>query len=341
MATVYLAHDLRHDRPVALKVLHPRARRLARPRAVPARDPPRRPAPASPHPDRARLGRGRRPALVHHAVRRGRVAPRPAAARAASSRWTTRSGSPPRPPARSTTPTSTAWCTATSSPRTSCSPGTAARSSPTSASPARSAGDDGLTETGLAIGTPAYMSPEQAAGDQALDARTDLYSLASVLYEMLAGEPPFTGPTAQAIVVKRLTEPAPSVRAVAADRAGRRGRGHPAGAGAGAGGPVRHGRRSSPGRCTRHGTAGTASDVAHRRHDGDALRPTRGRHRAVAAARWRPSPSPPASSSAAGCCSPGGATDAGGEARRRAPASSPCCRSRTWATPPTPTSPTA
>jgi serine/threonine-protein kinase len=74
-------------------------------------------------------------------------------------------------------------------------------------------GDDGLTQTGFSVGTPAYMSPEQAAGDKALDARTDIYSLASVLYEMLAGEPPFTGPTAQAIVAKRLTEPAPSVRA--------------------------------------------------------------------------------------------------------------------------------
>jgi len=75
-------------------------------------------------------------------------------------------------------------------------------------------GEDGLTQTGLAIGTPAYMSPEQAAGDKALDARTDQYSLASVLYEMLAGEAPWTGPTAQAIAAKRLTEPAPSVRSV-------------------------------------------------------------------------------------------------------------------------------
>ncbi|HSR91283.1 MAG TPA: protein kinase, partial [Gemmatimonadales bacterium] len=73
---------------------------------------------------------------------------------------------------------------------------------------------DRLTETGLAIGTPAYMSPEQAAGEPNLDARTDVYSLAAVLYEMLAGEPPFTGATIQALIVKRLTEPAPSVRAI-------------------------------------------------------------------------------------------------------------------------------
>ncbi|HUR95460.1 MAG TPA: serine/threonine-protein kinase [Gemmatimonadales bacterium] len=73
-------------------------------------------------------------------------------------------------------------------------------------------GDGGLTQTGLAIGTPAYMSPEQAAGDKTLDARSDVYSLASVLYELLAGEPPFAGPTAQATALRRLTDPPPSVR---------------------------------------------------------------------------------------------------------------------------------
>jgi len=71
---------------------------------------------------------------------------------------------------------------------------------------------DRVTATGLAIGTPQYMSPEQAAADRDVDPRSDLYSLGCVLYEMLAGEPPFTGPTAQAIVARRLSTPAPSVR---------------------------------------------------------------------------------------------------------------------------------
>jgi serine/threonine-protein kinase len=74
------------------------------------------------------------------------------------------------------------------------------------------AGTGRLTETGLAVGTPAYMSPEQAAGESDLDGRSDLYALASVLYEMLAGEAPYSGPTAQAVMAKRFTDPAPSVR---------------------------------------------------------------------------------------------------------------------------------
>ncbi len=68
------------------------------------------------------------------------------------------------------------------------------------------AGGDRLTESGLAVGTPQYMSPEQATGHRDLDARTDVYGLGAVLYEMLAGEPPFTGATAQAMIAKLLTE---------------------------------------------------------------------------------------------------------------------------------------
>jgi len=73
--------------------------------------------------------------------------------------------------------------------------------------------DEHLTQAGSSMGTPAYMSPEQASGDKAVDARTDVYSLGCVLYDMLAGEPPFTGSTAWAIIAKWLTEPIPSVRA--------------------------------------------------------------------------------------------------------------------------------
>ncbi len=68
------------------------------------------------------------------------------------------------------------------------------------------AGGEQLTTTGVAVGTPQYMSPEQATGGCELDARTDVYSLGAVMYEMLAGEPPHTGPTVQTVIAKLLTE---------------------------------------------------------------------------------------------------------------------------------------
>jgi serine/threonine-protein kinase len=73
-------------------------------------------------------------------------------------------------------------------------------------------GEHPITGTGIAIGTPGYMSPEQASGDSHLDARADVYGLAAVCYEMLVGEPPFTGATSQAILAKVLSGEVPSVR---------------------------------------------------------------------------------------------------------------------------------
>ncbi len=76
------------------------------------------------------------------------------------------------------------------------------------------AAGDRLTGTGLTLGTPAYMSPEQSAGSTRLDGRSDIYSLGCVLYEMLAGQPPFLGPTPQAILARHAVDPIPSLRTV-------------------------------------------------------------------------------------------------------------------------------
>jgi eukaryotic-like serine/threonine-protein kinase len=68
------------------------------------------------------------------------------------------------------------------------------------------AGGNRITQTGLSLGTPAYMSPEQATGDRVIDARSDIYSLGAMTYEMLTGEPPHTGNTSQAVIARMLTE---------------------------------------------------------------------------------------------------------------------------------------
>ncbi|HEX2722815.1 MAG TPA: protein kinase [Gemmatimonadaceae bacterium] len=77
-----------------------------------------------------------------------------------------------------------------------------------------SAGGGRLTQTGLSLGTPQYMSPEQATGEREIDARSDLYSLAAVTYEMLGGEPPHTGTTMQAVIARMLTERPRNVRSM-------------------------------------------------------------------------------------------------------------------------------
>ncbi len=76
------------------------------------------------------------------------------------------------------------------------------------------AGSERLTETGIAVGTPAYMSPEQAFGEEHLDGRSDIYALGCVLYEMLGGDPPFTGSSAQAILARKVVDQIPSLRTV-------------------------------------------------------------------------------------------------------------------------------
>jgi Tol biopolymer transport system component len=76
------------------------------------------------------------------------------------------------------------------------------------------AGGHRITQTGVSLGTPSYMSPEQATGDRTIDARTDIYSLGAMLYEMLTGEPPHTGMTAQAIIARVLTEKPRDIRTV-------------------------------------------------------------------------------------------------------------------------------
>jgi serine/threonine-protein kinase len=218
MATVYLAHDLKYDRPVALKVLHPElgqmlgaerfqreirvAARLQHPHILTVLDSGEIASPAATllwftmpfvHGEslRARLQRERQ-LPVEDAIRIAREAAQ--ALQYAHDQGVIHRDIKPEN------------LLLTRDGNTLVADFGVARALGAGAEESR------LTETGLVVGTPAYMSPEQASGDKGLDARTDLYSLGAVLYEMLAGEAPYTGATIQALIVKRLTEPPPSVR---------------------------------------------------------------------------------------------------------------------------------
>ncbi len=96
-----------------------------------------------------------------------------------------------------------------------------------------------MTETGLSLGTPHYMSPEQATAEKEITARSDVYSLASVCYEMLAGQPPHLGGAAQQIIMKIIAEPVQPVTQLRKSRAAQRGRGTRQGAREAARRPVR------------------------------------------------------------------------------------------------------
>jgi len=213
MATVYLAHDLRHDRPVALKVIHPElgaalgerflreirvAARLAHPHILTVHDS----GDAEgllwytmPVVDgeslRARLRR-EGPLPLDEAVRIGRSVAE-ALDFAHGQGIVHRDIKPENILLFGNEPMVADFGIALA---------------------VDAADQERLTLTGLSLGTPAYMSPEQALGDTRVDRRSDLYSLGCVVYEMLAGEPPYTGPTPQAIVAKRLTGPPPPLGAV-------------------------------------------------------------------------------------------------------------------------------
>jgi serine/threonine protein kinase len=212
MATVYLAHDLKHDRPVALKVLHPElasvlgperfqreiklAARLQHPHILTVHDSGEAAGQlwfTMPYVEgetlRQRLTRERQLPLE--------VAVRIATEAARALEYAHRHGVIHR----DIKPENLLL---TSDGSTLVADFGIAR--------ALASSNDRLTETGLAVGTPAYMSPEQASGERELDARTDIYALGAILYETLAGEPPFTGPTAQAILAKRFTGEVPRVR---------------------------------------------------------------------------------------------------------------------------------
>ena len=231
MSRVFVADESALGRKVVVKVLAPELADGDQRRAVRARDPARRAAAAAEH----------RPACSPPATSDGLPyytmpfvdgeSLRARLARGARCRSPRRSASCATSRARSPTRTSTASCTATSSRRTCCSPA-ARRSSPTSASPRRSPrrarrptrhGSATLTQLGTSLGTPAYMAPEQAAGDPNTDHRADLYALGVVAYELLAGAQPFADRTTpQQLLAAHMREIPPSLADAATRRRRRR-----------------------------------------------------------------------------------------------------------------------
>jgi eukaryotic-like serine/threonine-protein kinase len=211
MATVYLAHDLRHDRPVALKILHPElsailgAERFQREIKTTARLDHPHILPVFDSGDTAGLLWYTMPYVegesLRDRLRREVQLPFEEAVRLSNEVADALDYAHVRGIIhRDIKPENILLA------------GGHARVADFGVAKALAVGHEGqLTETGMSVGTPAYMSPEQASGGQ-VDGRSDIYALGCVLYEMLAGEPPFTGRTPQAVIAKRILEPVPHVR---------------------------------------------------------------------------------------------------------------------------------
>ena len=198
MATVYLARDARHHRRVAIKVLHPELAAVARRRAVPEA---RSEVTAElQHPHILPLfdsGERRRAAVLRDAVRRRRDAARAARAREAAAGRRRAAHRDARWPTRSSTRTRHGVIHRDIKPENILlHDGHGARRRLRHRARRRSTpAGERMTQTGLSLGTPQYMAPEQAMGERASTPARDIYALGAVTYEMLAGEPPFTGPT--------------------------------------------------------------------------------------------------------------------------------------------------
>ena len=213
MATVYLAEDLKHSRKVAIKVLHPELsaviggdRFLSEIKVTANLQ----------HPHILGLiDSGEADGLLYYVMPYRRRANRSAAASPATS------SSPSRMPSGSSKEVASALDYAhrqgvvhrdIKPENILLQDGSALVADFGIALAVQQAGGSRMTQTGMSLGTPAYMSPEQAMGERDIGARSDVYALGAMTYEMLAGEPPFTGLNSQAIVAKVLTEQPPLLR---------------------------------------------------------------------------------------------------------------------------------